>query len=103
MLIRPFERKDLEDVLRIDRIYPPTSRDPISEGEALRLHQANPNACLVAEKDGELVGFIFCEIYEGKCTVRYLQIIPSLLGEGIVPQLVDKIIELNRPRAFSFK
>ena len=96
-----FEEKDLENVLELDRIYPPTARDPIGRETALDLYNQNSNACLVAEED-KLIGFAFCEIKEGACRIRFMQVSPDRLGEGTVQKLIDKIVELNKPRSLSF-
>lgn len=96
--IRPFAEKDLEAVLDIDREFPPTSRGLITKDDAVRLSKQNPKTCLVAEKGDKVVGFIFGELREDSCVIRFLQVLPEYLGEGIVTDLIDGVEKLTSAR-----
>lgn len=90
--------KDLETVLDIEREFPPTSRGLITKDDVVRLSKQNPKTCLVAEKKGEVVGFIFGELRGNSCVIKFLQVLPEHLGEGIVTDLIDEIEKLTSAR-----
>ncbi|MDI6888962.1 MAG: GNAT family N-acetyltransferase [Methanocellales archaeon] len=96
--IRKFKETDLETVLDIDREFPPTSRGLITKDDAVRLSKQSPKTCLVAEKGGKVIGFIFGELGEDSCVVRFLQVLPEYLGEGIVTDLIDEVEKLTNAR-----
>jgi len=96
--IRPFAEADLETVLDIDREFPPTSRGLITKNDVVRLSQQSPKTCLVAEKKGEVIGFIFGELGEDSYIVKFLQVLPEYLGEGIVTDLIHEVEKLTSAR-----
>jgi len=96
--IRPFVEKDLEAVLDIEREFPPTSRGLITKDDVVRLSKQNSKTCLVAEKKGEVVGFIFGELRENSCVIKFLQVLPEHLGEGIVTGLINEVEKLTSAR-----
>lgn len=96
--IRQFAEKDLEAVLDIEREFPPTSRGLITKDDAVRLFKQSPKTCLVAEREGEVVGFIFGELREDSCVIKFLQVLPEHLGEGIVTDLIDEVEKLTSAR-----
>jgi ribosomal protein S18 acetylase RimI-like enzyme len=98
MIIREFRESDTDAVLEIDRIFPPTSRDPITRKDIEKLSK-NPKCCLVAEEENKIIGFIFCELQDEKCFVKFLQVRVERMGEGIAQKLIDKIVELTAPKS----
>jgi len=96
--IRQFKKEDLETVLDIEREFPPTSRELITKDDVVRLSKQSPKTCLVAEKKGEVIGFIFGELREDSCIVRFIQVLPEHLGEGIVTDLIDEVEKLTNAR-----
>lgn len=102
MKIRQFEERDLESVLQLEMKYPPSSRDPISREDALRLHRQNPDACLIGEED-RVIAFIFCDIQDDTCIVSFMQVLPERLGEGIPDRLIEEVIEQNEVRSITFR
>ena len=96
--IRQFAEKDLETVLDIEREFPPTSRGLITKDDVMCLSKQSPKTCLVAEKKGEVVGFIFGELKGNSCVIKFLQVLPEHLGEGIVTDLIDEVEKLTSAR-----
>ncbi|MDI6903627.1 MAG: HAD-IA family hydrolase [Methanocellales archaeon] len=99
--IRQFRCEDLKKVLEIDEEFPPTSRELISDKDALKLSRQNPRGCLVAEKEGKVVGFIFSELREGSCTIKFLQVLPECMGESIVAKLMDEAMRATKANVLS--
>ena len=97
--IRQFRCEDLKKVLEIDEEFPPTSRELISDKDALKLFRQNPRGCLVAEKEGKVVGFIFSELREGSCIIKFLQVLPECMGESIVAKLMDEAMRTTKAKA----
>ncbi len=96
--IRQFREADLEAVLDIEREFPPTSRGLITKDDVVRLSKQSPKTCLVAEKKGEVVGFIFGELEEGSCVIRFFQVLPEYLGDGIVTDLIGGVEKSTNAR-----
>lgn len=93
--IREFRKNDINEIMKMEAQFLPKSREVITKAKALKLYKKNPLACLVAEKDGKIVGSIFGEL-EGKlCKIKFLIIDPDHLGESIVAKLIDKMLKLT--------
>lgn len=61
-MIRRFQRSDLEQVMQINRICLPEN---YSVSFFLSLHEKFPATFIVAEEDGEVIGYVMCRIENG--------------------------------------
>lgn len=61
-VIRKFKREDLSQVVRINKTCLPEN---YPDSFFLGLHFQAPNAFIVAEKDGKIVGYVMCRVERG--------------------------------------
>ncbi|MDI6798877.1 MAG: GNAT family N-acetyltransferase [Candidatus Aenigmarchaeota archaeon] len=91
--IRKFLKEDIWSIIEIDEMFPPRSRKLITWEEALKLYEKNRNACLIAEKDGRIVGAILGEVLDKAYIIKFLIIHPEYLGEGLASLLIEEAIK----------
>jgi ribosomal protein S18 acetylase RimI-like enzyme len=96
--IRKFNKKEIDDILRLENNFPPKSREKITKDEAERLYKKNPNACLVAEYKNKIVGAIFAEVKNDECKIRHLIIDIDYLGEGIATTLIEEVMKATNSK-----
>ena len=100
-LIRKFVLTDLEPVMRINRRCLPENYSPAFFMEH---HKEHPEAFLVVEADGSIVGYVMCRIEFGSSYARRLglsrrghiisiAVIPEYRRRGIGKELMVKAME----------
>lgn len=100
VVIREFERKDLNGVIAINRSCLPENYPPYFFLENYRNY---PKAFLVAEKNGEIVGYIMCRVEYGfshfsrklvkRGHIISIAVIPRERRKGIGGKLMIKAME----------
>lgn len=100
-LIRKFVPTDLERVMWVNRICLPENYSP---GFFMEHHKEHPEAFLIAEADGSIVGYVMCRIEFGLSHARKLglsrrghiisiAVIPEYRRRGIGRELMVKAME----------
>lgn len=98
---RLFEIRDLDEVVRINR---QTLPENYSHSFFLSLHHSFPEAFLVAEADGKIVGYVMCRIEEfpggnGFKKVGHvvsIAVSPGYRRKGIATSLMQRAMEAMR-------
>lgn len=99
--IRKFTEQDLERVVEINRKCLPEN---YTSSFFLELYRANPEAFLVAEKGGSVVGYVMCRVEHGfsnfsrfklarKGHVVSLAVLPEHRLKGLATLLMLKVLE----------
>jgi len=95
--LRLFQPDDLDRVMHINRVCLP-------ENYAMDLHERFPETFIVAEENGELVGYVMCRIETGlpdfgllgiakRGHVISIAVLPEHQREGIATALMKKAME----------
>ena len=101
--LRKFELKDLYQVMSINRRCLPEN---YSESFFMGLHRNFPETFIVAERDGEIVGYIMCRIESGLSGIGFtplsfskkghiisIAVLPEHRGKGLGRALIEKALE----------
>jgi hypothetical protein len=98
--IRKVEKGDIEEILDLERKFPPKSRRMITYDEIIKIMEENPNACLVAENDWKICGAIFGKVYRNECKILFLIIDVNKIGKGIVELLMKELLKSTGAERF---
>ncbi len=99
--LRDFRPEDLDRVIYINRTCLPEN---YSRGFFLNIHRAYPDLFLVAEEDGQVVGYIMCRIERGgflglggpKGHVISIAVLPEHRRKGIATALLKEALARMR-------
>ena len=89
---RKITERDIEEILELERRFPPRSRESLTRERILELMKKNPNACIVAEENWKIVGAIFGEVKREECKIVSLIIDIDKLGEDISTKLIKELL-----------
>jgi ribosomal protein S18 acetylase RimI-like enzyme len=96
--IRRLEKKDVATINRIYQSITSRPADDLFEQIAVEQSPANNNACLVADVDGKVIGFIISYLLRGgfgmnrSAWIMTLGVDPSHMGEGIGVKLAQEVM-----------
>jgi ribosomal protein S18 acetylase RimI-like enzyme len=102
VLIRRLSMKDIEGVLSIDEKITGSTHEVYWEGVIANYIDRNPAACLAAEVDGKMVGFILGDVRGWEFNIplsgwiEILGVDPQYQGKGIGGKLADSLFEYFR-------
>jgi N-acetylglutamate synthase-like GNAT family acetyltransferase len=99
--LRLYTARDMTGILRLEERFPPKNRTKLTTAEVHRLTKASPDTCWVAEDEGKIVGFVFGEVRHGCFFIRSAQVDIDRIGEGIIHQLLEKIIARTKCKAIA--
>lgn len=99
-VVRTFRPEDLDEVIRINRENLPENYPPFF----FKLHYENfPQAFLVAQSYGKLIGYVMCRVESGKLYTKHgvgrqghivsIAVIPEMRGRGVGRELMRKAME----------
>lgn len=96
--IRPMKEDDLEAIVAIDTVYLGSDRlDYYKEKLVAATKGAGINTSLVAEFEGEIVGFMIGALYKGEfgipettATLHTIGVLPVAAGKGIATKLLQQ-------------
>jgi len=97
--IRPMTVRDIDDVMAIDEKITGKPHAAYYEAKVAAYLQRQPGACLVAELEGKVVGFILADIRGWEFAVElagWLEIIaidPEYQGSGIGKRLIQHLFD----------
>lgn len=98
---RPLKQEDFKAVVQIDEAVFGRARPEYYETKFIRALDEKERVALslVAEREGQVVGFVMCELYVGEygiptttATLDTIGIHPDYQGQGIAGQLMDEFI-----------
>ena len=98
---RPLKQEDFKAVVQIDEAVFGRARPEYYETKFIRALDEKERVALslVAEIDGQVVGFVMCELYVGQygiptttATLDTIGIHPDYQGQGIAGQLMDEFV-----------
>jgi predicted N-acetyltransferase YhbS len=98
---RPLKQEDFKAVVQIDEAVFGRARPEYYETKFIRALDRKERVAmsLVAEMDGQVVGFVMCELYVGEygiptttATLDTIGIHPDYQGRGVAGQLMDEFI-----------
>ncbi len=93
MPIRPATAADLAQVLSIERAAPPAAHWPEDEyRRLLAADQPSPRLALVAEEDGDVVGFVIARGVAGEWELENLVVAASARNRGFGSLLVQALL-----------
>lgn len=107
-MIRPARKGDETSIMELIHglaLYEKAPEQVVNTATDLGIHLFEEKICeaIVAEKDGQIVGFALYytnySTWKGKCL--YLEdfyVLPELRGEGIGSMLFDEVVEIARKR-----
>lgn len=107
LIIRKLETKDAEE---ISTIYADIIRQPLDEGfmELTRDHaRSKKDACIVAEADGHVVGFLISYILtmgfgiNKSAWIATMGVKPDYMGQGIGKKLAQSILEYYQTKGIT--
>jgi N-acetylglutamate synthase-like GNAT family acetyltransferase len=98
--IRKVEKKDIEEILELERKFPPKSRRMITYDEIVKIMEENPNACILAEDDWKIRGAIFGKVYRNECKILFLIVDLEKIGEGIAEILMKELLKSTGTERF---
>ncbi|MEM1508843.1 MAG: ribosomal protein S18-alanine N-acetyltransferase [Thermofilaceae archaeon] len=98
--IRTFRPEDLDEVIKVNRENLPENYPPFF----FKLHYENfPQAFIVAESSGKIVGYVMCRVETGKLYTKQdvgrqghivsIAVIPEMRGKGIGTKLMKRAME----------
>jgi ribosomal protein S18 acetylase RimI-like enzyme len=103
--IRPLEDTDLGGITAIDEKITGRYRPQVWEQRLVYYMRRDPEASLVAERDGKVVGFMLGELRSGEFGleeptgwIEVLGVDPSERGSGIGRRLADRMLAYFRSR-----
>lgn len=110
--IRKFAMSDLQSVMHINRVALPEN---YSDYFFIDLHERHPETFIVAEQDGEVVGYIMCRMEMGlsnfgfgglirKGHVVSVAVLPQYrrkgIGEALVKEAMNGMMKYNAKQCF---
>lgn len=107
LIIRKLEAEDAEE---ISVIYAAIVREPMEEGfmELVRNHaRGKKDACIVAEADGNVVGFMISYILtmgfglNKSAWIATMGVKPEYMGQGIGKKMAQNILEYYRTKGIT--
>ena len=102
---RPLKQEDFKAVVQIDEAVFGRARPEYYEAKFIRALDEKERVALslVAEREGQVVGFVMCELYVGEygiptttATLDTIGIHPDYQGQGIAGRLMDEFVEQLR-------
>lgn len=87
MEIKPFEKKHLDDVYKIEKIC---FSSPWSREDLEKQIDTETSCFLVAEIDGKAVGYMGLQIFSGEGYVTNVAVLPDYRGQGIAQALIAR-------------
>ncbi|GEM_PF-6377576 len=98
--IRKVEKKDIEEILELERKFPPKSRRMITYDEIIKIMEENPNACILVEDDWKIRGAIFGRVYRNGCKILFLIVDLEKIDEGIAEILMKELLKSTGAERF---
>src|SRR5215210_8747586 len=103
--IRPLDELDISDIVRIDEKILGAYRPEVWERRVGYYLRRDPEASVVAEADGRVVGFMLGEVRSGEFGIEepmgwieHLGVDPGFRGKAVGRQMLDAMLEHFRRR-----
>lgn len=90
--VRAFTERDLEDVLAIAGAAPEAATWSLAVYEEILANPAR-NSCLVAEQEGQIVGFVCFRVVGEESELLNLAVLPSFREQGVGSFLVEQTLQ----------
>ncbi len=98
--IRPLEDTDLGEITALDEKIAGSYRPEVWERRVAYYFRRDPDACLVAEADGRVVGFMFGDLRSGEFGleeptgwIEVMAVDPELRGQAVGRSLAESLME----------